>query len=184
MGEGNPVKDFGRKLLNFMNELLDNTKLYQKGEQKNFIDKYFNVDVKSDELNVKGSSDTKKNAEMAEKQKQKNVDFKEQEEIEFKEGQIFKFNYKDGTLYGYVYSTKGNKTYIKFSKNHEFVKKYLPGTVKFKTTPKSIGSVPIYFSDIDGLKLTKKAYKLDGCCLLYTSPSPRDRQKSRMPSSA
>ena len=28
--------------------------------------------------------------------------------------------------------------------------------------------------------------KMDGimCCLLYTSPSPRDRQKSRMPSSA
>ena len=25
---------------------------------------------------------------------------------------------------------------------------------------------------------------LDGACLLYTSPSPRDRQKSRMPSSA
>ena len=24
----------------------------------------------------------------------------------------------------------------------------------------------------------------DGLCLLYTSPSPRDRQKSRMPSSA
>ena len=26
--------------------------------------------------------------------------------------------------------------------------------------------------------------KKDGSCLLYTSPSPRDRQKSRMPSSA
>ena len=26
--------------------------------------------------------------------------------------------------------------------------------------------------------------KLDEACLLYTSPSPRDRQKSRMPSSA
>ena len=25
---------------------------------------------------------------------------------------------------------------------------------------------------------------LDNLCLLYTSPSPRDRQKSRMPSSA
>ena len=25
---------------------------------------------------------------------------------------------------------------------------------------------------------------LSECCLLYTSPSPRDRQKSRMPSSA
>ena len=27
-------------------------------------------------------------------------------------------------------------------------------------------------------------YALVGPCLLYTSPSPRDRQKSRMPSSA
>ena len=26
--------------------------------------------------------------------------------------------------------------------------------------------------------------EVDLCCLLYTSPSPRDRQKSRMPSSA
>ena len=26
--------------------------------------------------------------------------------------------------------------------------------------------------------------EVSGCCLLYTSPSPRDRQKSRMPSSA
>ena len=26
--------------------------------------------------------------------------------------------------------------------------------------------------------------KIDEVCLLYTSPSPRDRQKSRMPSSA
>ena len=32
-------------------------------------------------------------------------------------------------------------------------------------------------------KHTKTALE-DACCLLYTSPSPRDRQKSRMPSSA
>ena len=31
------------------------------------------------------------------------------------------------------------------------------------------------------LKKNKVLYR---CCLLYTSPSPRDRQKSRMPSSA
>ena len=31
---------------------------------------------------------------------------------------------------------------------------------------------------------TAAAAKLAGDCLLYTSPSPRDRQKSRMPSSA
>ena len=32
--------------------------------------------------------------------------------------------------------------------------------------------------------LTNSLNKLDLNCLLYTSPSPRDRQKSRMPSSA
>ena len=31
---------------------------------------------------------------------------------------------------------------------------------------------------------TKSSYYLISVCLLYTSPSPRDRQKSRMPSSA
>ena len=30
----------------------------------------------------------------------------------------------------------------------------------------------------------KRIIYLDNVCLLYTSPSPRDRQKSRMPSSA
>ena len=33
-------------------------------------------------------------------------------------------------------------------------------------------------------KLIKKIRGLDGICLLYTSPSPRDRTRSRMPSSA
>ena len=35
-------------------------------------------------------------------------------------------------------------------------------------------------------KYTKQTVKVEqaGNCLLYTSPSPRDRQKSRMPSSA
>ena len=34
------------------------------------------------------------------------------------------------------------------------------------------------------LKVLKKEALQDMVCLLYTSPSPRDRQKSRMPSSA
>ena len=40
--------------------------------------------------------------------------------------------------------------------------------------------------DAGGDELIEPFYKdLDfGTCLLYTSPSPRDRQKSRMPSSA
>ena len=36
----------------------------------------------------------------------------------------------------------------------------------------------------DSLVATGKVIEYDATCLLYTSPSPRDRQKSRMPSSA
>ena len=35
-----------------------------------------------------------------------------------------------------------------------------------------------------GVTLRLSMMRLPGACLLYTSPSPRDRQKSRMPSSA
>ena len=38
--------------------------------------------------------------------------------------------------------------------------------------------------DLDLKKTDKIASYIDDICLLYTSPSPRDRQKSRMPSSA
>ena len=37
------------------------------------------------------------------------------------------------------------------------------------------------FTDLSLLQQLEQAH---GACLLYTSPSPRDRQKSRMPSSA
>ena len=35
-----------------------------------------------------------------------------------------------------------------------------------------------------GVEITTRMYERLFVCLLYTSPSPRDRQKSRMPSSA
>ena len=41
------------------------------------------------------------------------------------------------------------------------------------------------FANIDFLQVAKDWQKKKyDACLLYTSPSPRDRQKSRMPSSA
>ena len=47
----------------------------------------------------------------------------------------------------------------------------------------------LYLDSLDEAQRTKTSYafndpELTRCCLLYTSPSPRDRQKSRMPSSA
>ena len=44
--------------------------------------------------------------------------------------------------------------------------------------------VTIQAKDVKLDTLMKKISKLLGFCLLYTSPSPRDRQRSRMPSSA
>ena len=43
-------------------------------------------------------------------------------------------------------------------------------------------SFPIFHEPKTGARCTK--LKMKRTCLLYTSPSPRDRQKSRMPSSA
>ena len=46
-------------------------------------------------------------------------------------------------------------------------------------------NVKVYFSDnLPGEYGNNRRYLQDILCLLYTSPSPRDRQKSRMPSSA
>ena len=65
--------------------------------------------------------------------------------------------------------------------------KVIPGGVNSPVRAfKAVGGTPIfvksakgaYLYDEDGNKL------IDYICLLYTSPSPRDRQKSRMPSSA
>ena len=47
--------------------------------------------------------------------------------------------------------------------------------------------VPIFASAMDSVvdpKFAKELSDLGGACLLYTSPSPRDKRQSRMPSSA
>ena len=60
----------------------------------------------------------------------------------------------------------------------------MPGTLSSKggviayTVMQAYGSLALE----DNLEVGEAV--LDRCCLLYTSPSPRDRQKSRMPSSA
>ena len=43
--------------------------------------------------------------------------------------------------------------------------------------------VTILFADVTGSTALGELFDPEDC-LLYTSPSPRDRQKSRMPSSA
>ena len=65
-----------------------------------------------------------------------------------------------------------------FKVNDNYLK--LPGSYLFSTIGKKVSAYSAAHPD-------KKIIRLgigDVTCLLYTSPSPRDRQKSRMPSSA
>ena len=61
---------------------------------------------------------------------------------------------------------------------------------KFDEVVKALHDAEVYFFsywDVTGVGNEKigKVYRgISYSCLLYTSPSPRDRQKSRMPSSA
>ena len=41
-----------------------------------------------------------------------------------------------------------------------------------------------FYKEAGSVVIDVKSLPADWTCLLYTSPSPRDRQKSRMPSSA
>ena len=68
--------------------------------------------------------------------------------------------------------------------------KYLPITITINDEPDQFGNQgPIVVAQTKEERDAKDKKTYLGnvqvvCCLLYTSPSPRDRQKSRMPSSA
>ena len=46
------------------------------------------------------------------------------------------------------------------------------------------GNLTSLLNELPGVRVQSAAPGLGGTCLLYTSPSPRDRTRSRMPSSA
>ena len=65
--------------------------------------------------------------------------------------------------------------------SHEFI---LHGTGKLTNTSGTISRVAKHFGSTAPLHFFIKHHSEDNNCLLYTSPSPRDRSLSRMPSSA
>ena len=58
------------------------------------------------------------------------------------------------------------------------------GGLKFGTIQGYIWAITEYHIQVGGITHDPLDNVQDWSCLLYTSPSPRDRQKSRMPSSA
>ena len=73
-------------------------------------------------------------------------------------------------------------------KNKEVEKPIEPKPLTFDTEPKLVEKNKVVKKEIKPKKSLKKKANIEKnislICLLYTSPSPRDRQKSRMPSSA
>ena len=68
-----------------------------------------------------------------------------------------------------------------------YTKKAMRGTKSLLNIPTKINSIGQYVELFGGAPSTKFeiSYNSDGSpCLLYTSPSPRDKRQSRMPSSA
>ena len=47
-----------------------------------------------------------------------------------------------------------------------------------------VEEIILYYFNEGDIKMAEKAVELGNNCLLYTSPSPRDKRLSRMPSSA
>ena len=80
----------------------------------------------------------------------------------------------------YTIAAEAKKKGLDFSESIE-----IPRASDLASRTEKLLEDPYLYVDLD--KKSKRPLKIEGQlrdCLLYTSPSPRDRQKSRMPSSA
>ena len=74
---------------------------------------------------------------------------------------------------------------LKIAKTRKEIKRILLGKdVRINGKVRKDESFPVQVFDVVSFGASGKNYRLDIICLLYTSPSPRDRTRSRMPSSA
>ena len=81
---------------------------------------------------------------------------------------------------------KGEGLQIEFKKKAAYPEKIVREVIALANTQ---GGTLLIGVDDDGTVsgqrfIEEEIFVMDKACLLYTSPSPRDRQKSRMPSSA
>ena len=87
----------------------------------------------------------------------------------------------------------GSQFYITYNPVAFGTNAFLDGNAEFMETVGGMTGIPAtefdaspfgFFAYYDIFTAQNTPTRLSFACLLYTSPSPRDRQKSRMPSSA
>ena len=66
----------------------------------------------------------------------------------------------------------------------QFSSRLMIGTGKYKSTQDMVESLSNSETEIITVAVRRIKNEQTGDCLLYTSPSPRDKRQSRMPSSA
>jgi hypothetical protein len=167
--EGDPIEQFGKKILTFMNEMLDNSKMYNSGEQQKFIQKYFNLEVKSEKLgSTTNPDDLKKNGIVSEKVKEVEIEFEDKDKLKLVSGMVLKIKDNENKIwYCWVESVKGGKfAYIKFSRNGTYLTSYLDTKTKFKPTTTNASDKNLFIGkfEINNLELDKdKELKIIKC---------------------
>jgi hypothetical protein len=161
VGDADPKPGFGPKFKSFMNDMLygDNQQ-YGKNQHK-FIEKYFEIDgVNPEETSFPGTDDSDFNSNISKNVKPtKQLEFKDVDDFELVNGKIVKILYRDDNnnernIYGYVYSDKPDKFYMKLGDNTLFFRKYMPSTHNIKTKL-NIRSNDIFLVKLKDGKLNK-----------------------------
>lgn len=137
VGDSEPKDGFGPKLKNFMNDMLYGDKQQYGTNQHDFVNKYFGLggeDIKQHQLEMPNTGDSAENAKVSANVKTMVLEFKDVDVVNVKMGQVIRIIYIDDknnekSAYGYVYSDKPGKFYMKFGINTEFFRKYLPSNV-------------------------------------------------------
>lgn len=138
VGDAESKDGFGPKLKNFMNDMLYGDKQQYGTNQHDFVNKYFELggeDIKQDQLEMPNTGDSAENAKVSDKVKTPVLEFKDVDAVDVKIGQVVRIIYRDDennerSTYGYVYSDKPGKFYMKLGRNTDFFRKYLPSNVK------------------------------------------------------
>lgn len=161
VGKGDPIPKFGKKLLDFMNEMLDNSKMYNTGAQKNLIQKYFGLDVDTKELQSSNNTDDLvKNQKVSEKVEEAKLEFQDKDKLKLAPGMVLKIKDNENrTWYCWVEYVKGGKfAYIKFSRNGTYLGSYLDTKTKFSPTTANQNDKNLFIGkfEINNLELDKE----------------------------